>query len=344
MRIFADKLAAQLQRQLHPIYLLFGAEPLLIQESSELIKKTASQQGYTEHYRFDISAQTPWDEIFEACNAMSLFSERKTIELALPESGVNVAIAKNLIAIHEILTPDTLLIIVGSKLTKAQENAKWFKALNGQGVWVSCLTPDIQRLPQFVQQRCYALHLQADTEALQMLAQWHEGNLLALNQSLEKLKLLYPDGQLTLVRIESALSRHNHFNAFHWIDAMLAGKNKRSQRILRQLSAEGVEPVILLRTLQKELNTLLTYQKALQSMSLHQLFDQYRVWNNKRPLYTAALNRHSMDSLYQLWRQLANIEVIAKTDYDTPVWPQMMQLTLSLSQGQVFPNTPFTQA
>ncbi|GAM78731.1 DNA polymerase III delta subunit [Vibrio ishigakensis] len=162
-----------------------------------------------------------------------------------------------------------------------------------------------------------------------------------LNQSLEKLKLLYPDGQLTLVRIESALSRHNHFNAFHWIDAMLAGKAKRSQRILKQLSAEGVEGVILLRTLQKELNTLMTYQKELQSKSLQQVFDQYRVWNNKRPLYTAALNRHSMQSLYQIWSELAEIEIIAKTDYDTPVWPRLTQVTLSLSQTGAL---PFTQA
>lgn len=341
MRIFADKLATQLQRQLHPIYLLFGAEPLLIQESRDLIKQTAEKQGYSERFRFDINAQTPWDEIFDACNAMSLFSERKIIELDLPESGASQAIAKNLVSLQELLNEDVILVITGSKLTKAQENAKWFKALNSQGVWVSCLTPDIQRLPQFVQQRCYTLGLQADHEALQMLAQWHEGNLLALNQSLEKLKLLYPDGQLTLVRIESALSRHNHFNAFHWIDAMLAGKAKRSQRILKQLSAEGVEGVILLRTLQKELNTLMTYQKELQSKSLQQVFDQYRVWNNKRPLYTAALNRHSMQSLYQIWSELAEIEIIAKTDYDTPVWPRLTQVTLSLSQTGAL---PFTQA
>ncbi|GAM66011.1 DNA polymerase III delta subunit [Vibrio ishigakensis] len=174
MRIFADKLAAQLQRQLHPIYLLFGAEPLLIQESRDLIKQTAEKQGYSERFRFDINAQTPWDEIFDACNAMSLFSERKIIELDLPESGASQAIAKNLVSLQELLNEDVILVITGSKLTKAQENAKWFKALNSQGVWISCLTPDIQRLPQFVQQRCYTLGLQADHEALQMLAQWHE--------------------------------------------------------------------------------------------------------------------------------------------------------------------------
>lgn len=331
MRIFADKLANTLQRQLHPVYLLFGAEPLLIQESRDQIEHTAKSKGFSEVFRFSITAQTDWNEVLDACNSMSLFAEKKILQLELPESGTNQAITKELLNLHQVLNPDVILIVSGSKLTKAQENAKWFKALNSNGLWVSCLTPDIHRLPQFVLQRCHKLGLKPDNEAVQMLAQWHEGNLLALSQSLEKLCLLYPDGILTLVRIESALSRHNHFTAFNWIDAMLEGKAKRSQRILRELHGEGVEAVILLRTLQKELNTLMSYKQELTSKSLQQVFDQYRVWNNKRPLYTAALNRHTPKALYSMVCTLAQAEHTVKTDYDNSVWPILTQLTLDMS-------------
>lgn len=330
MRIFADKLASTLQRQLQPVYLLFGNEPLLMQESREQITQVAKKAGFNEVFQFSISSQTAWDEVFDACNSMSLFADKKILQLDLPESGVNLAISKELLNLHQLLNPDVILIISGSKLTKAQESAKWFKALNSNGVWVSCLAPDLQRLPQFVLQRCNRMGLKPDPEAVQMLAQWHEGNLLALNQSLEKLQLLYPDGVLTLIRIESALSRHNHFTAFNWIDAMLEGKAKRSQRILRELHAEGIEAVILLRTVQKELNTLMLYKQQLSSKNLQQVFDQYRVWNNKRPLYTAALNRHSPLSLYRLLNLLAEAEVTAKTDYDTSVWPLLATLTLEM--------------
>ncbi|MEZ8990970.1 DNA polymerase III subunit delta [Vibrio breoganii] len=331
MRIFADKLANTLQRQLHPVYLLFGGEPLLIQESRDQIEHRAKSEGFSEVFRFSITAQTDWNEVFDACNSMSLFAEKKILQLELPESGTNQAITKELLNLHQVLNPDVILIVSGSKLTKAQENAKWFKALNSNGLWVSCLTPDIQRLPQFVLQRCHQLGLKPDTEAVQMLAQWHEGNLLALSQSLEKLCLLYPDGVLTLVRIESALSRHNHFTVFNWIDAMLEGKAKRSQRILRELHGEGIEAVILLRTLQKELNTLMSYKQELTSKSLQQVFDQYRVWNNKRPLYTAALNRHTPKTLYSMVCTLAQAEHTVKTDYDNSVWPILTQLTLDMS-------------
>ncbi|OBT12883.1 DNA polymerase III subunit delta [Vibrio sp. UCD-FRSSP16_10] len=334
MRIFADKLTGTLQRQLHQVYLLFGSEALLIQESKAQIEQCAKAKGFSEIFRFSITAQTDWNEVLDACNSMSLFADKKILQLELPESGTNQAITKELLNLHQILNLDVILIISGSKLTKAQENAKWFKALSENGLWVSCLTPDAQRLPQFVLQRCQQLGLKPDPEAVQMLAQWHEGNLLALSQSLEKLCLLYPDGVLTLVRIESALSRHNHFTAFNWIDAMLEGKAKRSQRILRELHNEGVEAVILLRTLQKELNTVMSYKQALNQQSLQQVFDQYRVWNNKRPLYTSMLNRHTPQSLYSMVCTLAQAEYTAKTDYDSSVWPTLTQLTLDMSMPQ----------
>lgn len=335
MRIFADRLADQLSKQLQPIYLLFGNEPLLLQESRQAIQKAATQQGFEERHRFTIDASFDWYQVYDCCQAMSLFSARQLIELELPESGVNIAIAKELLNVAEMLHADVILVVVGSKLTKAQESAKWFKTLSAQACWVNCLSPDLQRLPQFVQTRCRALGLQPDAEAVQMLAQWHEGNLFALSQSLEKLLLLYPDGQLTMVRVEESLSRHNHFTAFHWTDALLAGKGNRAQRILRQLEAEGTEVVILVRTIQRELTQLLQMQLQAQTSSINQVFDSYRIWQTKRPLYSAALQRLSTARLQQLMQLLARIEIQSKTQYEVSSWPTLHQLSTEICLPQV---------
>ncbi|WP_114766448.1 DNA polymerase III subunit delta [Vibrio rhodolitus] len=335
MRIFADRLADQLSKQLHPIYLLFGNEPLLLQESRQAIQQSAKQQGFDEKHRFAIDNSFDWNLVYDCCQALSLFSSRQLIELELPEAGANAAIAKELLNVAEMLHPDILLVVVGTKLTKAQESAKWFKTLSSQGCWVNCLSPDLQRLPQFVQARCRALGLKPDAEAVQMLAQWHEGNLFALSQSLEKLVLLYPDGQLTLVRLEESLSRHNHFTAFHWIDALLAGKGNRAQRIIRQLEAEGVEIVILVRTLQKELMQLWQMQRQASSSSIAQVFDSYRIWQNKRPLYAAALQRLDCARLQTLMQLLAQAEILSKTQYEQSSWPLLHQLSVELCLPQV---------
>ncbi|XAW90124.1 DNA polymerase III subunit delta [Vibrio sp. CDRSL-10 TSBA] len=328
MRLYADKLADALQKSLLPVYLVFGNEPLLIQESRSAIEQQARSQGFEEKHRFQLDASLDWNEVYDCCQSMSLFSSRQLIELEIPEASLNAAAGKELAKLADSLNPDILLVIVGPKPTRAQENSAWFKALSAHGAVVNCLTPDISRLPQFVSARCRALGLQPDAEAVQMLAQWHEGNLFALAQSLEKLLLLYPDRQLTLVRLEESLSRHNHFTPFHWIDALLEGKANRAQRILRQQAAEGVEPIILMRTAQKELFQLLQMRQAMNSQPIGSLFDKYRIWQNKRPLYAAALQRLSVQHLQHLVRLLAQCEIVAKTQYEQSPWPLLHQLSL----------------
>ncbi len=340
MRTFADKLPDLLKRQLHNCYLVFGNEPLLLQESRDAIITAAKLAGFNEKHNFTVNTQTDWNEVYDCCQALSLFSSRQIIELEIPENGVNAAISKELCQLAGLLHDDVLLLVMGGILSKQQENAKWFKTLNQKGLRVSCLSPDTQRLPKFVQQRCRQLNLKPDSEALQMLAQWHEGNLLALAQSLEKLSLLYPDGNLNLMRVEEALSRHNHFTPFHWMDALLAGKPNRAQRIQRQLEMEGVEPAILLRSIQRELTLIATMNNELTTSPPGTVFDKHRIWQSKRPLYSSALNRLTTLQIKRLLKALTVIEISYKTQYETSVWPLIAQISLEFcsAKPEVFPD------
>lgn len=333
MRIYPERVAEQLKKGLSPIYLVFGPEPLLVHETLSQVTKKAKSQGFEEIHRYQVDTSIDWDSIYDQCQALSLFSSRQIIEIALPETGANAATANNLKELSQVLNPDILLIVHGPKLTKAQENSKWFKTLAAQATLVTCLTPDLNRLPQFIRQRCSKLGLTPDPESLQMLAQWHEGNLLALVQSLEKLVLLYPDGKLTLIRLTESLSRHNHYTVFHWVDALLEGKPNRSQRILRQLKAEGIEATILLRSIQKEL--LLIWQlKDKPQSQLSAEFERLRIWNSKRPLYQSALNRLNSDKIQSLIKQLTAIEILVKTQYSDPPWLALEQLSLDVSYNK----------
>lgn len=331
MQIYAEKLAETLAKGLSPAYLIFGNEPLLLEEATAQVEQQAKMQGFDEIYRFTADASIDWAEVFDRCQSMSLFSSRQILEILIPESGPGASVTTQLLALTERLNPDILLLIRGQKITKAQENAKWFKTLAAQGCHVNCLTPDRKRLPLFVKTRCRKLKLSPDQEAIQLLAQWHEGNLFALSQSLEKLALLYPDGQLTRIRLEESLSKHHHFTPFHWVDALLEGKANRSQKILRQLEMEGVEPVILLRTIQKELTLLWKLSAKQPSKPLATLFHEYRVWNNRRPIYTQALARLSIPQLTDLIGQLKNIEYMVKTQYSENPWLKLQQFSIDFS-------------
>ncbi|MCH5050601.1 DNA polymerase III subunit delta [Pectobacterium aquaticum] len=337
IRLYPEQLTAQLHEGLRGCYLVFGSDPLLLQESLDSIKRVAQQHEFSEHFSFILDLHTDWDAIFSTCQALSLFASRQSLLLVLPENGPNAAMGENLVKLSGLLHPDILLILRGHKLTKAQENSAWFKALAQDSIYINCLTPEQAQLPRWVAQRAKSMKLTLDEQATQLICYCYEGNLLALSQALERLALLYPDGKLTLPRVESAVNDAAHFTPFHWLDALLAGKGKRAWHILQQLKQEDCEPVILLRTLQRELLQLLTLKRRMSGTPLRTLFDQQKVWQNRRDLLTQALHRLSLQQLQQAVRLLTQVEITLKQDYGQSVWSELESLAMLLC-GKALPE------
>ncbi|MGU3521961.1 DNA polymerase III subunit delta [Enterobacteriaceae bacterium C23F] len=330
IRLYPEQLRAQLSEGLRAAYLLLGNDPLLLQESQDAIRHAAQAQGFDEHHTVSIDTSTDWNALFALSQERSLFASRQTLMLVLPENGPNAAINEQLATLTGLLHDDLLLIVRGNKLTKAQENAAWYTTIADRTVQISCQTPEQAQLPRWLAARAKQHNLQLDEAASQLLCYCYEGNLLALAQALERLSLLWPDGKLTLPRVEQAVNDAAHFTPFHWLDALLAGKSKRALHILQQLRQEGSEPVILLRTLQRELLLLVNMKRQSVSTPLRSLFDKHRVWQNRRPLFTEALNRLSQEQLRHAVALLARTELTLKQDYGQSVWAELDGLSLLL--------------
>lgn len=336
IRLYPEQLTAQLQEGLRSCYFLFGNEPLLLEESQDAIRRCAVQQEFYENFSYEINAQTTWEDIFTECQSLSLFSSRKVLTFHLPENGVNAAIGEQLVKLASLLNPDLLTILRGPKPTKAQENSAWFKALGEHGVYISCLTPEIAHLPRWVAQRAKTMKLSIDEPATQLLCYCYEGNLLALSQALERLSLLFPDGKLTLPRVEQAVNDAAHFTPYHWIDAIMSGKTKRALHILHQLRMEDTESLILIRTLQRELLQLLHLRRKMQQTPLRTLFDQQKIWQNRRPLLTQALQRLSIAQLTQAVALLTELELVVKQDFGQSIWDGLENLMMLLCGKPLF--------
>ncbi|MBT0725469.1 DNA polymerase III subunit delta [Rosenbergiella sp. S61] len=335
-RVFPEQLSAQLNHGLRRYYLLVGSDPLLHQESQYSILAAARLQSFGEHHSFSIDQHTDWDLLFSECQSMSLFSQRQVFILQLAENGPNAAQATQLAQLISLIHEDLLLIIHAPKITKAQENSAWYKALIEGGLLVTCHTPDHQQLPRWVQQRCRAMSLSIDDPSLRLLCYYYEGNLLALSQALERLSLLWPDGVLTLPRVEEAVYDAAVFTPYHWIDALLAGKSKRALHVLQQLQLEDQEPIILLRTLQREVMILLDVQSR-PIDARRAAMDKLRVWQNRRQLYTGALQRLDRMRLRQIVHHLTSLEIAVKKDFSAECWPALNALSVLICQPQ-FPT------
>ncbi len=340
-RIFPEQLTVQLQNQLAPLYYLTGADPLLLSESQDNIVQTARTQGFDEKQEIVVDAQTNWSDLFEQVQSLGLFFNRQVMVLKLPETLL-VPMQKNLAELINLLNEDVLLILHLPKFSKTMEKQAWHLAALKRFSpipCVNCQTPTAEQLPRWLGNRAKAMNLKIATEGIQLLCYSYENNLLALKQTLELLSLLHKDGNLTLPRIKQVVEQSSIFTPYQWIDALFEGKLARAERILQGLKGEDVQPIILLRTLQRELLTLLDLAKpqtsapqANQPLPLEQLranFDRLKIWQNRRPFYTAVFKRFTYGKLYQLIQQLAKLERQAKSEFSNDLWIKLSIITLN---------------
>ena len=309
-------------------FLVIGNDPYL-QHTAQLDVKTSLRHlGFAEQLSFTINNQTDWDIIIESSQSISLFSSQTLIILQFGETGLNTAIANKLNELTKNISPDVSLLISLAKMTKVQENAQWFKNLADQLIVVNCTTPDISQLPKWINEQLKAHNLTLDKDCVDLLCYYYEGNLLALSQTLEQLVLLYPSGKITYNQLENNLNDAAIFTPYHWIDAMLAIKPKRALHVLRQLLLNDMEPLILLRTIQRELIQLINVKKQAQKSDLKTAYDMYKVWQNRRNLLTPYINKITLTQLYSVLNTLVELELLLKHDYSAAIEEPLSILSL----------------
>ncbi len=184
MRLRPEQLPARLQQQVLPVYLVTGDEPLLMQEACDIIRAHAREAGCKDRDLLQVDGRFNWDLLFAASAEMSLFAERKLIELRIPSGKPGTEGSKALIEYLAGPAADNVLLIVAGKIDKRSTSSKWFKALDKAGAVVQVWPVDARELPHWMQQRLAAAGLQIDTDALQLLCDRVEGNLLAAVQEI----------------------------------------------------------------------------------------------------------------------------------------------------------------
>lgn len=329
-----DQLQAHLQRDtLAPAYLLAGQEPLLLLEAADAVRSAARDQGFIERQVLDAGESGfDWGELAASGQQGSLFgSDRKLIDLRLPGGKPGKAGAEALKDWTTALPADTVLLITCTQWGKAWETA-WVGAIAQCGWYVPVWPLKRDDLPRWIAQRSRSRGLTLTDDAVQMLAQRTEGNLMACAQEIDKLVMLGEQGSLGADRLDAVLAEQARLDVFALTDAMLAGDAPRATRILHALRSEGEQPVPILSWLGGQVELLARAADAEQAgQSAAQALRAERVWENRMPLYQRALTRVRAAGCRRALQALARLDRMAKGRESGDVWLETERLLLRLA-------------
>ena len=332
MQLSPERLSRQLAAGLAPVYTVQGGEPLQTRECVDAIRAAARQHGFGEHLTLEPTSEGDWAGIRGEVLSPSLFASRRLIEVRLPGSKPGEAGARVLTDLAAHPASDVVLLLVLGKLETRQRAAAWLEALDRAGVSILTRAVDPGDLPGWITARARRSSLELSEDAVRLLAERTEGNLLACDQEIEKLALLYPGGRVDLPQVLASSGDSSRHDVFDLVDSALAGDPGRSTRVLDGLRAEGVEPPLVVWALARELRTLASIARRVSlGEPLARLLGRYRVWEARRPTVRRALERHGPEPLLGFLRQLADIDRTAKGLAPGDPWLELSRLVLAIA-------------
>jgi DNA polymerase-3 subunit delta len=335
MQIKADQLAARLKQNTLPMIWISGDEPLLIQEACDTVRLFARAEGFSEREVLDAGANFNWNQLLASGNSLSLFAERKLIDLRLT-GKLDEDAREALSAYLENPNPDNLLLLTSGKIEKQAQSTKWFSALESRSMFCQIWPVSERELPQWIRQRLQRHGLTADAEAVEVLVERVEGNLLAASQEVEKLRLVANTAHLDVQTVLEAVVDNSRFTVFALTEACLAGNSGRALNVLNHLQAEGEECLFILNMLCREIRTLAGIKADVdQGLNSHSAMQTRGVWQNRQALVSGALDRHSHSSLQKLLDRARIVDQSVKGLLNSKPWDELASVTLGLSNPRL---------
>jgi len=332
VKISGDNLAATLSRGLGPIYLVSGDEPLLVNEAADAIRARARKEGFTERDLHVVERGFDWNTLLADSRAMSLFAQRKIVEIRLPTAAPGDQGASAIIELAEQPSPDNVVLIITGKMDGRVQNSKWVSAVEKSGAVIQVWPIDLPRLPAWIRERLGKHGLQADQDAAQELAERVEGNLLAAHQEIEKLALLLPPGPVTLQTVLESVADSARYDVLQLGEAAMRGKTSRALRVLEGLRGEGIDPVLVLWAVNKDLQWIARAQHLMRNgQSADSAMNAVYVWRPRQAAMRDALNRLKPSAVRGLLQDASRVDRAIKGVLRTDPWVEMEGLVARFS-------------
>ncbi len=313
MDISYEQLSHSLKQELKPVYLISSDEHLLLQEACQQIIDAAKQQSFSEKETFNVERGFKWQALLDANSSMSLFGDKKIIELRIPSGKADKTGSAAILDYLSNASPDNLLLIRCPQLKKSDQNVKWIQAIKQQGAFCLIWKINPKQLPQWIQRRGASFKLNIDRDAAQIIAERIEGNLLAASQEIEKLSLIYPENSgIGSKEVMQLVANNSRYDVYAMAECAINRDSKKALQMFRGLREERTDLTIIAWAIRKEIETLLAIMDLSQNQPMPQVFKELRIWKTRESFYNKALKRFNNKELETHLSSLAKLDKTIK--------------------------------
>ena len=323
-------------KDLWPVTALLGDETFFTTRLGDLWRMKGQEQKYTERKVLHQTESEISNRLLVEMNAMSLFANRSLIELKLSRAGLDKSLRLALLLWLQNPPDDKRLLITGPKIGKSETSSEWYKTLNQTNALIEANPISSYQFPKWLDKELQHHQILMDADAKAALQIHTEGNLLAVGQVIERLKMIHPNSVagpiLSLEYVLETLTQSARYTPYNLVDLALKGDISGVNRITDLLESEGLEAITALWTISRELNILLQIRYQMdQGKSANQAIQSLQVWRSRETLMQEAVNRLSLTQLRKMLSLSHETDRSIKGASKEPAWSMIKDILLGLA-------------
>ncbi|MDA0237247.1 MAG: DNA polymerase III subunit delta [Proteobacteria bacterium] len=336
MQIELTDLRKHLKSGLSTLYIVYGDEILLNLEATDLIRRTAKSKGFEDRAVLIADNHFDWSKLKEQSQSVSLFSSNKIIDLRIPSGKPGKLGSDTLQSYVKHLPENTITLITLPALDRNVRSSKWFSEVGNSGVSVEAKKVYREQLPRWIGHRLMLQNQTTEQNALQLIAERVEGNLISAHQEILKLGLLLPEGHLSTDDVRNAVVDVAQFDPFDLGPAILNGDKALLIRILRGLEKEGLAPPLVLWVIAEEAKILLRVKTALtQGLDMRSACADAGAWGLRQKLIPNIVHKLTHETLRDAVILASEIDKQIKGLQPGSSWINFLELGLSIIPSRI---------
>ncbi|MEC8695206.1 MAG: DNA polymerase III subunit delta [Pseudomonadota bacterium] len=304
---------------------LLGDEAFFITRLGDLWRQTGKVQGFTERLTLYQTESDVANSLLSELDALSLFADRSLVELRLTKTTLDKSLHEALHRWTQNPPDDKRLLITGPKLGKIEASTTWLQTLKAAAAVIEATTVPAYQFAKWLDAELESHQIVMDQDARSAIHMHTEGNLLAVGQVIERLKLIQPDliegPTLSLDQVLDVLTQSARHTVYDLVDLAMKSDMPGLNRMTDLLKSEGVEAISALWAISRELDILLQIRYRMdQGESVNQAIGSLRVWRSREALVRGAVNRLSLMQLRKLLTLCHDTDRTIKGATQEPAW------------------------
>ena len=307
------------------IFFIFGSEVVLRNNSKDLIKEYLSQKGFNERRLITKENFDNIEQIIIESSGGSLFGSKLIIDISHDQGRLPDKIEK-IFQIENIFNNENIAIIINSHNEKLNSKTKLYKAMEKNALIIEC-----SKLKSFEEKIWLKAQLEFIPEQdrkslIQNIYELNAGNLVAQQNEINILKLIYKDGVdiSHLFYTDSA-----EFEPFELEDALTNLNTRHALRITSSIKDSEAHYAPLLVWIIGKIVTSSTIAKQNTNPKLS--LEKSGIWSSKIASYMNIIKFHSLQNLISLQKNVYELDLTSKGLSKKNFWDDVDKMIISMT-------------